>query len=162
MKIRRIVLIFVILVFSALGFSNQITMPGGSGNIIRTGLVLGENLIGPCIVTFSGTAPGSSIPVLSREETNSSGSKIGSYDKLLSLFSGRIYSPGISEPFVFENKTPEELDQMEVTMFPDFPLQHYTLFLDLTVQVTSHLKNADVSDDAGEYGAMITVTLTQL
>jgi len=111
---------------------------------------------------FSGTAPGSSVPVLSREETNSSGGGIGSFDRLLTLFSGRIYSPGISEPFIFENKTPEELVQMEVTMFPDFLELPYTLFLDLTVQVSSHPKSADVSDDAGEYGAVITVTLTQL
>jgi len=161
-KVRKLVLVFVILIFSVSGFSNQITKPGGSGNIIRTGLVLGENLIGPRKVVFSGIGPGIIVPALSKEETNSSGNGIGSFDRLLTLFSGKIYSPGISEPFIFENKTPEELVKMEVTMFPDVLELPYTLFLDLTVQVSSHPKNADVSDDAGEYSTLITVTLIQL
>ncbi len=162
MKIFRIVLFLVILIFSVSGFSEEITIPGGSKSIIRTGLVLGENLIGPRKVVFSGMGPGIVVPALSKEETNSSGNATGSFDRLLTLFSGKIYSPGISEPFIFENKTPEEFVQMETIMFPDYLEQPYTLFLNLTVQVASHPKNADVSDDAGEYGAAITVTLTQL
>jgi len=167
MKIFRIILCAFILVFSVLGFGDEIkltdiTMPGGSGNATRIGLVLGKNLIGPHKLLFSGTAPGSSVPVLSREETNSSGNGIGSFDRLITLFSGKIYSPGISEPFVFENKTPEELVQMEVTVFPDILEQPYTLYLDLTIQASSHPKNADVSDDAGEYRAEITVTLIKI
>lgn len=153
-----LILLFPFLLFSDEIKLTNITVPGGSGNAIRIGMVLGENLIGPYRVVFSGKAPGSSVPVLSREETNSSRSGCGSYDKLLTLFSGKLYSPGISEPFVFENKTPEELIHMEVTMSPYILEQPYTLYIDLTIQASSHPKDADVSDDAGTYAATLTVT----
>lgn len=167
MKDFRIVLVFGILLFSVAIFSDEIRLsniavPSGSGSVTRVGIVLGENLMDPCKVLFSGTSPGSSVPVLSREETNSSGSGIGSYDRLMTLYSGRIYSPEITEPFVFENKTPEELVQMEVSVFPDILGQPFVLYLDLTIQASSHLKEDEISNDAGEHGAMITVTLIKI
>ena len=168
MKNFRIVLVFGILLFSVAIFSDEIRLsniavPGGSGDVTRTGIVLGEDLTGFYEVLFSGIAPESSVPVLSREETNSSESGIGSYDRLMTLYSGKIYSsPEIIEPFVFENKTPEEFIQMKVNVFPDFLEQPFTLYLDLTIQASSHPKEDEISNDAGEYGAMITVTLIKI
>lgn len=167
MKGWRFMVGLLILLFPFLLFSDEIkltniTVPGGSGNAIRIGMVLGENLIGPYKVTFSGIAPGSSVPILSREEINASGGSIGSFDELITLYSGRIYSPARGEPFVFENKTPKELVHMETTMFPDILELPYTLYIDLTIQASSHPKDADVSDDAGTYTATLTISLHQI
>ena len=159
----KIFLILLVFLFPSVVFSQQeiklsdIEKPGETGIGEKQGIVLAENLLGSYRVVFSGNAPGDIVPVLSKEETGKN-----SFDKLLVLFSGKIYSPEISEPFIFENKSPEELVQMEATMIPNVLEQSYTLYLDLIVVASSHLKNAEVSDDVGEYKATISVTVSKL
>ncbi|MBD3282128.1 MAG: hypothetical protein GF387_00775 [Candidatus Portnoybacteria bacterium] len=162
----KIFLVFFLSIFFALGFSddvqlNNIQVPGGESNSKMVGILLGENIIGPCKVLFSGRAPGTNIPVLSREETVSSGGT-GSFDRLETLYSGKIYSEDLSEPLMFENKTPEELIQMEIPIFPKFLQKPYNLFLDLEIHAKSDSKESDISDDAGTYLANLTTTIIKL
>ena len=141
---------------------NDIPKPGEIGGAIRTGIVLGKDILGSYQVVFSGNATGIPVPVLSREEISASGSGKGSFDKLATRYSGKIYSPSMAEPFIFENKSPEELIQMEVLVFPTILEQPYTLFMDIKVQASSKFVKDNLSDDAGEYVATLTVNLTSL
>lgn len=168
MKFCKSIGIFLILLLPIISQAQDIRLsdipkPGEIGNAFRIGIVLGENLLGPYKVVFSGNAPGDVIPTLSREETGLSGAGIGSFDKLATLYSGKIYSPtNMSEPFIFENKTPEQLIQMEIPIFPTILEQPYTLYLDITVQASTKPIIDKFSDDAGEYVATLTISLIKL
>ena len=168
MKVFMNILVFTVLIFSVTAHAqelveiNKINKPGQSGIGTTNNIVLSENVVGPCKVTFSGVAPGSSTPVLSREEKDVSGGGIGSYDKLATLFSGKIYSPGVKEPFEFKDITPFEFIQMVVDVHPHSLEHPYNLYLDLEVRIISHSVGDKLSDDAGEYEAVITVTISKL
>jgi hypothetical protein len=161
---KRGILIALVLGFCVLGFAQQeikltdIAKPGAMGIAEQKGIVLAENTFGPCTVVFSGNAPGSALPVLSKEEQGKWGGK-GSFDKLTVLFSGKIYSPNMAEPIVFENKTPEELTLLEIPVFPVILEQPYPLFMDLTVKALSKPVGPSLMDDAGSYRAVLNVTL---
>ncbi len=147
-----------ILIFCMLGFSQQeiklsdINKPGEDG-VVKQTFVLAENLFGPHKVVFSGNAPGGAIPTLSKEEQG----KSGSFDKLEVLFSGKIYSSNMTEPIIFENKTPEELVLMEISIFPTILEQPFTLFMDLSIKASSKPIGAVLSDDAGTYSGVLIV-----
>jgi hypothetical protein len=164
---RRGSLIALVLGLCVSGFAQQeirltdIAKPGGMGIAEQKGIVLAENMFGPCKVVFSGNAPGSALPVLSKEEQGKSGGK-GSFDKLAMTFSGKIYSPNMGEPIMFENKTPEELTLLEIPVFPVILEQPYPLFLDLTVKAMSKPIGPSLMDDAGVYRAVLNVTLVRM
>lgn len=168
MKVFTNILVFTVLIFSVTAHAqklveiNKINKPGQSRVGTANNIVLGKNVIGPCKVTFSGIAPGSSVPILSRGEKDAYGGNIGSYDKLVTLFSGEIRSPGVAVPFKFKNITPAEFIQMEVNVHPRSLEQPYNIYLDLKVQIISHSVGDKLSDDAGEYNAVITVTISKL
>lgn len=153
-----------ILIFCVTGFSQQeiklsdINKPGENGVVEQLGIVLAENLFGPHKVVFSGNAPGGAIPTLSKEEQG----KSGSFDKLEVLFSGKIYSPNMAEAILFENKTPEELVLMEISIFPTILEQPFTLFMDLSIKASSKPIGTVLSDDAGIYRAVLNVGLVKI
>jgi hypothetical protein len=159
--------IFLSLFFSRAAFSQEeiklsnIQKPGDTGIAAKPGIVLAENFLGPCKVTFSGNSPGHSVPALSKEEAGPSGGR-GSFDKLAVLYSGRVYSPNLAEPVLFENKTPEELALLEIPVFPTILEQPYTLLLDLTIRAASKPIPGALSDDAGVYAAYLNVILIKI
>jgi hypothetical protein len=137
----------------------NIDVPGQISTGIINGVILGENLIGPRKVSFSGDQM-----ILQKEEIkNNSFSKNGlSVDILPTFYSGKIFSPGIIEPIFFENKIPEELILFEVTVFPKILEQPYTLYIDLIIRTSSAPISSEKSDDAGDYTARISINLTEI
>jgi hypothetical protein len=164
---KKGLLIVLVLRFYAASFAQQelkltdIAKPGDMGIAEQKAIVLAENMFGPCKVVFSGNAPGSALPVLSKEEQGKWGAK-GSFDKLEIVFSGKIYSPNLGEPFLFENKTPEELGLLEIPIFPIILEQPYPLFMDLTIKAKSKPIGSALLDDAGIYRAILNVTLVKM
>lgn len=160
---QKILLICLVLFFYITGFPQQeirlsdITKPGDNVFLEQKGVVLAELLVGPRKAAFSGNAPGSTVPVLSKEEQGKSGGK-ASFDKLAVLFSGKIYSPNMAEPIIFENKTPEELVLLELSILPN-SLEPYTLFMDLSIRASSKPIGMTLSDDAGVYRAVLNIVL---
>jgi hypothetical protein len=142
----------------------NINIPGAISVGVINGAVLSENLIGPRKVIFE-KDPNKMIFQKTEERKSfrfGEGSSVS--DKLTTLYSGKIFSPGILEPFIFENKTPEELSTIEVTVYPTHLEQPYTLFIDLKVQTSSKpvIKNQNDSDDAGTYNAKINISLIEI
>lgn len=153
--------LFLWLISPVLTFSQQVfhmqkvNTPGTKSEGVIKGYVLGENLIYPMKVKFVGD----------KEEMSFKKKEAGrqSFDKTPTLYSGRIYSPGIIEPFVFENKTPEELVFMEIMVFPSILGAPYSLFIDMKVVTeTKKVENKSLSDDAGTYVSKISVKLLNL
>lgn len=137
----------------------NISTPSGFSIGTMNGVMLGENLIGPRKILFSGSQ-------FQREEMGIKISGFGvrapNIDKLQTFFSGRIFSPGIIEPFVFENRTPEELNMLEITVFPKILEQPYSLFMDLIIRTSSKPISAEQSDDTGKYETKILITLIEI
>jgi hypothetical protein len=164
---KYIFLVYWVLLFSIAGFSQQeiklsdINKPGENGIAEKQGIMLAEYLFGPHKVVFSGYAPGSAVPVLSKEEQGKSGGQ-GSFDKLAVLFSGKLYSQNMAEPIIFENKTPEELVLLEIQILPIILEQPYTLFMDLSIRASSNSIGKILSDDAGSYQAVLNVILINI
>jgi hypothetical protein len=156
-----------VFIFCVAGFSQQeiklsdINKPGENGIAEKQGILLGENLFGPHKLVFSGNSPGTVLPVLSKEEQGKMGGK-GTFDKLAVLFSGKIYSPNMTEPIMFENKMPEELVLLEIPIFPTILEQPYTLFMDLTIKASSKPIGMALVDDAGVYRAFLNVSLIRI
>jgi len=167
MKKKRLAFMFCFLIFPLSLFSQEqinltrINKPGDVVIAEKVGIVLAKNLLGLYKVVFSGNSPGSPVPVLSREETSNSSGK-NSFDKLAVLFSGRIYSPNMAEPILFENKTAEGLVLLEVPIFPTILEQPFDLYLDLKIRAASKPISDKLSDDAGEYSAVLNITLAKL
>ena len=63
---------------------------------------------------------------------------------------------------MFENKTPEELVLIEIPIFPTILEQPFTLFMDLSIKASSKTIGTVLSDDAGEYRAILNVNLIKL
>ncbi len=155
--------LFLFLLIPIMCFSQQelkltnVNAPGGkSEGVIRA--LIGQNLFGPKKVKFFG------IPdemVFQRNEKQKSGRGLISYDKLSTLYSGKIYSSGIVEPYIFENKTPEELVSLEIIVFPKMQGVPYFLYLDLKVQAMTKTIGS-LSDDAGVYASKLKVKLFNL
>lgn len=161
---KRMLLLFFILLGPLICLSQSIILqniktPGETSRGAIKGAVLGENMIGPRKVLFLGEQM-----VLQKEEVgkNSFGLSASKVDKLPTFYSGKIFSPGIIEPFVFENKTPEELILLEIIFYPTILEQPYTLYIDLTVLTSTKPISAPESDDAGEYTARLSITLTEI
>lgn len=159
-------LLFLVLLAPIVCFSQNIILPNISvpGEISVSainGAILSENLIGPRKILFTGDQTG-----LQKEEAGKKSVGFGfsapNIDRLATRYSGKIFSPGIIEPFVFENKTPEELSLMEMMVFPKILEQPYTLFIDLVVQTSSKPVQDNQSDDAGIYTAKINITLVKI
>ena len=159
----KIFLMFLVFLFPSVAFSQQeiklsdINKPGETGIGEKLGIMLAENLIGPYEVMFSGNSPGNAVPVLSKQETGKS-----SFDKLAVLFSGKIYSPNMAEPIMFENKTPEEIVLLKIPVYPTILEQPYMLFMDLSIKASSKSISAELSDDAGIYQAVLNVSLVKI
>ena len=165
---RRIrILFFFVLLVPFFGFTQDIilpniSLPGGVSVGAINGAVLGENLIGPRKILFSANK-------LQKEEVGKKISGFGvattNVDQLSTLYSGKIFSPGVDNVFVFENKTSEELSLLEVTLFPKILELPYTLFIDLVIRTTSKPISAnplEKSDDAGKYAAKILISLMEI
>ncbi len=160
----RKVLIFLIFCMPFISFSQDVVLqniatPGGTSMSTINGAILGENLIGPRRVLFSGD-------YLQKEQSNKSsinfGIQVPNIDKLTTFYSGRIFSPGIIEPFVFENLTPEQLVNLEITVFPVHLEQLYSLYVDLVISVTSKTISSKQLDEAGHYKARISISLLKI
>lgn len=136
----------------------SIATPGNTSIGGINGAVLGENLFGPRTILFSGN-----LMNLERAETGSGKVALGN-DKLTTLYSGRIFSPGIMEPFIFTNKTPEELVLIQGLVLPLRLEQPYTLYLDLEVKTSTKSISASpsLSDDAGIYNAQVNISIGTL
>ena len=134
----------------------SIAVPGATSIGVFNSLILGQGLMGPRRITFSGNQMN-----LERKETGKtiSGSSTGASDKLTTLFTLRIFSPGITQPVLLENKTQEELNLIEVRVFPVNMGMPYNLFLDLKVQASTKPISASQSDDAGNYLGQFIVNL---
>ena len=161
---KRKLLMFLVFLVPIFCFAQDIilpniSMPGGFSIGAINGAMLGENLIGPRKILFSGSQ-------FQKEEvgikTSGFGVRATNIDKLQTFYSGRIFSPGIIEPFVFENKTSEELAMLEVKVFPKILEQPYTLSLDLIIRTSSKPISAEQSDDAGKYETKILITLIEI
>lgn len=136
----------------------SIAVPGSTSIGVFNGVVLGQNLMGPRRITFTGNQMN-----LERKETGeTSGSSTGAIDKLATLFTLRIFSPGITQPVLLENKTQEELNLIELRVFPVNMGMPYNLFLDLKVQVSTKPISASLSDDAGVYDARVNISIGTL
>jgi len=165
MKQKKILFFLVFLtplfVFSQEIILPNINIPGEASTGVTKGIVLGENLFGPRKIIFSGDQGD-----FQKEKTGKKISEFGKQafrkNKLATLYSGRIFSPGIIEPFVFVNKTSEELALIEVRVFPTLLDQPYTLFLDLSARTSSKSIQANQSDDAGMYTAKILINLIKI
>ena len=134
----------------------SIAIPGSTSIGGIKGAVLGENLFGPRKILFSGN-----LMNLERVETGSGKVALGK-DKLTTLYSGRIFSPGIMEPFIFTDKTPEELVLIQGLVFPLMLEQPYTLYIDLEVKTSTKPTSASLSDDAGIYNAQVNISIGTL
>lgn len=164
---KRKLLMFLVFLVPIFCFAQDIILPninipGGFSIGTINGAVLGENLIGPRKILFSGSQ-------FQREEVGKKVSGFGvaatNIDQLSTLYSGKIFSPGVDKVFVFENKTAEELALLEVTVFPKILEQPYTLFIDLVIRTTSKpisVISSEKSDDAGKYTAKILITLIEI
>lgn len=137
----------------------NIDAPGQTSIGEINGAILKENIMGPKKVTFSGDRM-----ILQKEEAHASSFGIITYtiDKLPTFYSGKIFSPGIIEAFVFENKTPEELILLEITVYPNILEQPYSLFIDLIIRTSSKPISSEQSDDAGEYTAKLKINLSEI
>jgi len=162
---RKEMLLFLVLLIPLFCTSQNlilpnINVPGEVSLGAIKGAVLGENLMGPRKITFAGNKMN-----FQRPETGggSSGSNIeANIDKLETWYSGKIYSPGIAEPFIFTNKTGEELILIEVSVFPTRLEQPYTLLMDLDIRTKTKPISANQSDDAGIYTAQLLINITQI
>ena len=155
------VLIIPLVCYSQNIVSADINILNNNNTGLINGAILGENLIGPRKVIFSGNQM-----TLERRAGENRISSFGfassKNDRLPTLYSGKIFSEGIIEPFVFENKTPEELIAMEVLVFPKFLEHPYTLFINILVSVPikePSFNSDHHSYDAGEYKADLVVEI---
>ena len=136
---------------------NNINNPGEKTNGRVVGFVLGQAFLGPKKVRFI-----TDQSLLKRNEINSSGSSSSKFDILDTEFSGKIYSPDIIGPFVFENKTLEEISNLDITVFPKIMEKPYTLYLDLTISASSKPIDSPISDDAGVYHGILTLSIKNI
>ena len=141
--------------------SADINILNDSNTGLINGVMLGENLIGPRKIVFSGNQM-----TLKREDEGNKIPKFGytssKIDRLETLYSGKIFSEGIIEPFVFENKTPEEIIAMEVLVFPKFLEHPYSLFIDLLILVPTKQPSLNLDHQsyyAGKYRANLVVEI---
>ncbi len=158
------VLLIPILCLSQEVVLKNINIPGDKSLGVINGAILSENLIGPRKVIFEKNPNQMVLQKIEERKSFRFGLESSDMDKLSTLYSGKIFSPGITEPFIFENKTPEELSVLEVVVFPVILEQPYTLYIDLKVQVSSKTVSVNQidSDDAGTYNAKITIYLTEI
>ncbi len=142
----------------------NISIPGTISVGIINGAILAENLIGPRKVIFEKDPNNMILQKTEDKKSFRFGEGSSNMDKLTTFYSGRIFSPGILEPFIFENKTPEELSIIEVVVYPIHLEQPYTLFIDLKVQTSSKPVTKDQTDsnDAGIYSAKINISLIEI
>jgi len=120
----RLGFILMFLFISSLSFSQSIKKPGETAIISMGDRIIRKDLVGSYELSFSGNqGPGSNVPYITREEINASGSGIGSFDKLDTHYSGKIYSvnkQGEEQVFIeFQDKTPEQLSRMEIEISPN-------------------------------------------
>jgi hypothetical protein len=133
-------------------------VPGSTSVGVISGAVLGENLLGPRkIVFFSEQGNLQKRPV--EKNLSHVSSDTSQAEKIPTLYSGRIFSPGITAPFVFKDKTQEELAILEAKVFPIKLEEPYTLYIDLTVQASSMPVKSNKSVDAGDYTANLSINL---
>lgn len=158
------IIIFLICLIPFTGFSQEIVLksvsaPGQSSIIVVDQLLQFENNVGPKKVTFP-----SNEMILKRQESEKGlfGTKGLGIDELQTFYSGKIFSEDIQEPFIFENKTPEELRTLEIAIFPNFLERPYTLYLSLKIEIISDPISSNNSDDAGRYTARFSVSINKL
>lgn len=157
MKNKFIILIVLLLPFVCFSqevILNKIEILGGTSITHQNNLLLSENTLGPIKVEFLGGVE------MVRQEQGQSKEK--NEDRLKILFSGRIHSEMVVEPFIFTNKTTEELIQLQILIFPNHLQQPYDLYLDLEMSVTSKQIGEKNSSDAGEYNSILRVNLTKI
>jgi len=163
MKKRMKLLLFLVLLTPVICYSQDIVLsniniPGKTGVGVINGAVLGENLLGPRKIIFI-LEQGDLQKIQNEKKSSRSKVETSHIEKIPTLYSGRIFSPGIIEPFVFKDKTQEELSVIEAKVFPIRLEEPYTLFIELTVQAFSEPVKSNKSIDAGDYNAKISINL---
>jgi hypothetical protein len=139
---------------------SSIKVPGSTSVGVISGAVLDENLLGPRKIIFF-SEQGDLQKRQAEKKSSGIGAETSQSEKIPTLYSGRIFSPGIIEPFVFKDKTKEELTILEVKVFPIRLEEPYTLYIDLTVQASSPPVKSNKSVDAGDYTANLSINLIQ-
>lgn len=152
-------LVFLVLLTPLFCFSQEVVLssmkvPGSTSVGVISGAVLGENLLGPRKIVFS-----SEQGDLQKRQVEKKSAKAGKDVSIPTLYSGRIFSPGIIEPVVFKDKTKEELVLLEAKVFPIRLEEPYTLYIDLTVSASSAPVKSNKSVDAGDYTANLSINL---
>jgi len=165
MKKRMKLLLFLVLLTPLICCSQDIVLsniniPGKTSVGVINGAVLGENLLGPKRIIFV-WEQGDLQKIQTEKKSSKFTVETSHVEKIPTLYSGRIFSPGIIEPFVFKDKTQEELSILEVKVFPIRLEEPYTLFIDLIVQVSSEPVKSNKSIDAGDYTAKISIKLIE-
>jgi len=155
-------LVFLVLLTPLFGFSQEIVLssmkvPGSTSVGVISGAVLGENLLGPRKIVFFSEQSN-----LQKRSVEKKSTKVSSDNSVLTLYSGRIFSPGIAEPFVFKDKTKEELVLLEAKVFPIRLEEPYTLYIDLTVSASSTPAKSNKSVEAGDYIANLSINLIEI
>ena len=158
-------MLFLVLLTPLICYSQDIVLPninipGGTSVGVINGAVLGENLIGPRKIIFI-WEQGDLQKIQIKNKSSRFTEETSPVEKIPTLYSGRIYSPGIIEPFVFKDKTQEELSIIEVKVFPIRLEEPYTLFIDLIVQASTDPVTSKKSIDAGIYTAKISINLIE-
>lgn len=162
----QIALIFILLCMYSIDAISQhnivLNSIDGIRGTSRTELpapIIFRNVRGPVKILFFGDRM-----TLERKESakKSFGRSSGGVDKLETLYSGRIYSEGISETIIFENKTEEELKALDLVVFPKMLEMPYELNIHLTVKLLSDPILSDNSDDAGNYRGEILIKLKNI
>lgn len=119
------------------------------------GQLIQENLFGPKKLNFVGKFDFEKLPgKKSRKDIEPR--------KLNVLYSGRIFSPGIIEDILFENKSSEELKILELQIYPKILEQPYSLYWDLTISIPPAKPFSGISNDAGEYLSNFSIQLNPL
>lgn len=160
MKNLTLLLFFLLPLFN---FSQEllllnIIIPGEEKISEQKNILIMENIQGPKKILLAAE-------YLKRHEeisASTSSFKQDKIDELNTTYSGVIYSPGIIEPFVFENKKPEELNLLEALVFPNYLEQPYSLYLNLIVKVSSKKIKHELSDDSGIYNANLIISIREI
>jgi len=151
-------IIYLILLLPFFSYSQEfvlskILIPGEEKISEQKAILISENIIGPKRVFLTAQ-------YLMKKEVGENSS--GEVDQLQTSYSGLIYSPGIIEPFQFDNINPDDLRMLDIVVYPVYLEQPYSLYLDLTIKYSSKSINSSQSDDAGVYNTNLIIKLNEL
>ena len=152
------IIIYLILFLPFFSFSQEfvlskILIPGEEKISEQKAVLISKDTFGPKKIFLSSQC-------LKKQEEGENTS--GEIDQLQTSYSGLIYSPGIIEPFRFDNISPEELRMLDIVVYPSYLEQPYSLYLDLIIKYSSKAINSNQSDDAGVYNTKLIIKINEL